>query len=145
MDARDKLALSGERAAPSDEAAVRRMFERIASAGVLEGIEELLRISHDDVEMSAYAQAADPGPDGERDKLHGKEAVRAFFRGTVDRGVVLQLRPRNYSTRGDTVVVGGSMRVSRPDGSFAETRLRWNFHFRGGLVDEIGWEPSAGN
>ena len=45
---------------------------------------------------------------------------------------------------GDSVVVRGSMRLTRPDGSFAETKLSWTYHFRDGLVDEVGWEPRAG-
>ena len=28
---------------------------------------------------------------------------------------------------------------------FAEANVRWRFHFRDGLVDEVGWEPRAGD
>jgi ketosteroid isomerase-like protein len=144
MEGRDEITLRGESAATADQAAVERVFERIASAGLLEGIEELLGICHEEVELSAYAQTAtEPDSDGPQ-LLHGKSAVREFFRGSLERGFVLQIRPRRYTTEGDVVRVGGSIRVTRPDGSFAETGVRWNFHFRDGLVDEVGWEPAAG-
>ena len=42
------------------------------------------------------------------------------------------------------MIARGSIRLTRPDGSFAETKLSWTFHFRDGLVDEISWEPRAG-
>jgi hypothetical protein len=44
----------------------------------------------------------------------------------------------------DSVVVRGSIRLTRPDGSFAETKIRWNYRFRDGLVDSVTWEPRAG-
>jgi ketosteroid isomerase-like protein len=145
MDARDQIGVSGETAEGTELAAVRSVFERIASAGLLEGIEELLRISHEDVELSAYAQAAaGSGEPGGTQVLSGKDAIRGFFRDLVERGIVLQVRARRFSGEGDSVAVGGSIRVTRPDGSFAETGVRWRFHFRGGLVDEVGWEPAAG-
>jgi ketosteroid isomerase-like protein len=144
MEANDELAVGGDTAPEARVAAVKGVFERIAEAGLLEGIEELLRICHDDVELSAYAQTTAEHWDDEPRLLNGKDAVRNFFRNTLEQGFVLQVRPRRFTTEGDTVVVGGSIRVTRPDRSFAETLLHWNFHFRDGLVDEVGWEPAAG-
>ena len=144
MDGRDKITLRGETSAKTDQAAVERVFERIASAGLLEGIEELLRICHDDVELSAYAQTATTSGDSGPELLTGKDAVRGFFRDSVERGFILQVRPRRFSVEGERVTVGGSIRVTRPDGSFAETGVRWNFQFRDGLVEAVAWEPAAG-
>jgi hypothetical protein len=41
--------------------------------------------------------------------------------------------------------VRGSARIVRPDGSFAEAKLRWTYRFRDGLIDEINWQPRAGD
>ena len=29
--------------------------------------------------------------------------------------------------------------------AFAETKLRWTYRFRDGLIDEINWQPRAGD
>jgi hypothetical protein len=67
-----------------------------------------------------------------------------FFRSRVENGFVILIRTRGFDVDSDTVWVRGSIRVTRPDGSFAETSARWRFHFRDGLADEISWEPRAG-
>jgi hypothetical protein len=68
----------------------------------------------------------------------------AFFRTRVESGFGFRLRARGFDVDADTVLVRGTIRVARPDGSFAESSVRWKFHFRDGLVDEISWEPRAG-
>lgn len=144
MRGREEIGAAREADTPHAEAAIRSVFERVASAGLLDGIEELLAISSDDVELSAYAQLATAEMGGDRpEALHGKDEVRRFFRDRVEQGFTFQLRPRRFSTEGDTVAVAGSVRVTRPDGSFAETRVRWSFRFRGGLVESVAWKPSA--
>ena len=69
----------------------------------------------------------------------------AFIRRTTDEGVSIKASARSFDVEGDSVVVRGSARVVRPDGSFAETKLRWTYHFRDGLIDEISWQPRAGD
>ena len=69
----------------------------------------------------------------------------AFIRRTTDEGVSMRARARSFDVEGDSVVVRGSARVGRPDGSFAETKLRWTYRFRDGLIDEISWQPRAGD
>ena len=142
MDSREEL-IAGA-AAGVDVDAVKRVFEIIARADATAGIEELLSFSHDDVEMRAYAAREVSGL-GAGELLHGKDEVRDFFAKTRDEGFGITLRTRGFDVDGDTVVVRGSIRVARPDASFAEANVRWLFRFRDGLVDSIGWEPRAGD
>ena len=145
MDSHQQFAAHGERGAEAEIAAVRRVFERVERADALAGIEELMSISHEDVEMRAYAASQASGL-AAGDLLRGKAAVLDFFRRSKEKGVGIRLRTKGFELAGeDTVVVRGSIRVARPDASFAEAHVRWRFHFRDGLVDEVGWEPRAGD
>jgi ketosteroid isomerase-like protein len=145
MDARDELTLTGETAVGPDVEGVKRVYETIARAGVVAGIEVLLGISHEDMEMRAYAaHAVTPVGDDERQWLHGRDEIREFFRATTEQGFVLALRTRSFEETGDAVLVRGSIRVGRPDGSFAETNVLWTFQFRDGLVERLSWEQRAG-
>ena len=136
MDAHDDLKVAAGTTSTPDLAAVQRMYERIAADGVLAGIEEMLSFCHEDVEMRPYA--------GQDELLRGQEQIREFFRTTIESGYRPQLRPKSFEVVGDSVVVRGSIRLVRPDASFAETKVSWTFHFRDGLVDDVGWEPRAG-
>jgi hypothetical protein len=44
----------------------------------------------------------------------------------------------------ERVLVAGSIRVVHPDGSFAETMVRWIYTFRDDRVERLFWEPRAG-
>lgn len=145
MESRDEISTAERRAAKPDLAAVERVYELIARDGVLAGIEHLLTFSHEDVELRAYAaQAGGVGDERGYDLLRGHDEVLSFFRGRLESGFGFRIRTRGFEVDADTVRVNGSIRVARPDGSFAETSVRWKFHFRDGLVDEVGWEPRAG-
>ena len=145
MDAHDDLTVAGGTTSTPDLAAIQRVYDRIAADGVVPGIEELLTICHDDVEMRPYAAS---GPSsvggGAQELLRGREEIREFFRTSIESGFKPQPRAKALEVVGDSVVARGSIRLTRPDGSFAETKLSWNYHFRDGLVDEINWEPRAG-
>ena len=146
MDAHDKATVPGETATQPDLQAVRRAYEVIARADAVAGIEELLKVCHDDVEMRAYAAKAIAAPGaGSHELLRGRDEIRAFFRDSAERGFAVAIRTRDFAVEGDTVVVRGSIRVARPDGSFAEASVRWIYRFRDGLVDSISWEQRAGN
>ena len=121
MDAHDDLPTVMGTASTPDLAAVRRVYDRMAAEGTLAGVDELLTICHEDVEMRTYVGTG-PGSfgAGQHELLRGTEATT------------------------DSVVVRGSIRVRRPDGSFAETKISWKYPFRDGLVDEVDWEPRAG-
>jgi len=146
MDAHDKLAMPRKTATGPDLPAVRRAYEAIDRADVVAGIEELLKVCHDDVEMRAYAAKAVAAAGlGGHELLRGREEIRAFFRDSAESGFAVAIRTRDFAVEGDTVVVRGWIRVARPDASIAETSVRWNYRFRDGLVESINWEQRAGN
>ena len=146
MDSHDDLAVN--RAAPPTPnlAAIQTVWETLESSGQLAATEQLMAISHENVELHSYLArgAARPG-EAEDEVIHGREQVMAFLRRTTDAGVSIRARARSFEVEGDSVVVRGSIRVVRPDGSFAETKLRWSYRFRDGLIDEISWQPRAGD
>ena len=145
MDAPDDLTMAGSTTSTPDLAAIQRLYDRLADEGALAGIEELLSFSHGDVEMRPYT-ATGPGAagGGQLELLRGPDEIREFFRTSVESGFKPQLRAKAFDVTTDSVIARGSIRLTRPDGSFAETKLSWTFHFRDGLVDEISWEPRAG-
>lgn len=146
MDANEEIAVPGKTATRPDLPAVKRAYETVASAGVVAGIDELLEVCHEDVEMRPYAaKAVAPAGAGGHELLRGRDEIRAFFRDSAEGGFSVNIRTHGFAVEGDKVVVRGSIRVARPDGSFAETSARWNYRFRDGLVDRISWEQSAGN
>jgi hypothetical protein len=146
MDSHNHIAARGKHDARSNIAAVERVFERIEGADALAGIEELVSMAHEDLEMNAYAAREAPGLAAAGELLRGKDEVLAFFRKMKEAGFGIRLRAKGFEAEGDdAVLVRGSIRVARPDGSFAEANVRWRFHFRDGLVDEVGWEPRAGD
>jgi ketosteroid isomerase-like protein len=146
MDAHDDLTVAGGTTSTPDLAAIQRVYDRIAAEGAFAGVEELLTFCHEDVEMRSYAGSG-PGSagGGQQELLRGAEEIREFFRTSIESGSKPQPRAKVFQVVGDSVVVRGSIRLTRPDGSFAETKLSWTYHFRDGLVDEINWEPRAGD
>jgi ketosteroid isomerase-like protein len=146
MDSHDELAVN--RAAPpgTNLEAIQKVWKLLDASGPLAATEELMRISHENVELHSYLArgAARPGEAGD-EVIRGREEVLAFLRRTTDEGVSIRARARSFEVKGDSVVVRGSVRVVRPDGSFAETKLSYSYHFRDGLIDEITWQPRAGD
>jgi ketosteroid isomerase-like protein len=146
MDSHDELAVN--RAAPPrpNLAAIQKVWELLEASGLLAATEELMRISHENVELHSYLArgAARPG-DAKDEVIRGRDEVLAFIRKATDEGVSMRARARSFDVEGDSVLVRGSARVGRPDGSFAETKLRWTYRFRDGLIDEISWQPRAGD
>lgn len=143
-DRHDELELNA-RAEPGCElAAIRRVWDLLATEGVVSAIEQLMSISYPDVEVHSYSarEARRPG-DEPAELLRGTEEVLAFYRGATQAGVSIQARARSFDLEGDAVVVTGSTRVGRGDGSFAETKLRWIFRFRDGRVDLVEFETRA--
>jgi ketosteroid isomerase-like protein len=145
MDASDDLTMAGSTTSAPDLAAIQRVYERIAADGALAGIEALLTVAHEEIEMRPYSGAGPTSAGGgKRELLRGPEEIREFFRTSIESGFKPQLRAKAFEVTADSVIARGSIRLTRPDGSFAETKLSWTFHFRDGLVDEISWEPRAG-
>lgn len=145
MEAHDDLTVASGKTSTPDLAAIQRLYDRLADEGAMAGVEELLTFAHEDIEMRPYT-ATGPGSagGGQQEVLRGHEEIREFFRTSVESGFKPQLRAKALDVVGDSVVVRGSIRLTRPGGSFAETKVSWIFHFRDGLVDDVSWEPRAG-
>jgi hypothetical protein len=116
---------------------VKEVWDAVAERGLEAGFDRLLRDSHQDVEMQPYSA-------GDGRVLRGADEIRAFFRDSEERGVSIRLKPRAFDEQDDTVLVAGSIRVVRSDGSFAETMVRWTYAFREDRLERIFWEPRAG-
>lgn len=144
MDARDELALNRGAPPGPNMAAIEKVWELLEAEGFVPATDELLRLSHEDVELHSYLARGAALPGDEVEVLHGVEQVRAFYRTAQQQGVSVKARARSFEVDGESVVVRGSVRVVRPDGSFAETKLLFTYHFRDGLIDEIRWQPRAG-
>jgi ketosteroid isomerase-like protein len=146
MDSHDELAVNLAAPPGPKLAAIQKVWEIFEASGPLAATEELMRISHENVELHSYVArgVARPGG-GDAEVIRGREEVLAFLRRTTDAGVSIKARARSFDVEGDSVVVRGSARVVRPDGSFAETKLSWTYRFRGGLIDDIHWQPRAGD
>jgi hypothetical protein len=145
-DSHDELAVN--RASPPGPrlAAIQKVWELLETGGPLAAAEALMLISHEDVELHSYVarRAAPPGVVA-AEVMHGREEVMAFLRKATDDGVSIKASAKSFELEGDSVVARGSVRVVRPDGSFAETKLSWRYRFREGLIDEISWQPRAGD
>jgi hypothetical protein len=146
IDSHDELAVNSAAPPGPNLASIQKVWEILEASGPLAAAEELMRISHENVEMHSYLArgAARPG-EAKDEVIRGREAVVAFFRRSTDEGVSVRARAQSFELEGDSVVVRGSARVGRPDGSFAEAKLRWTYRFRDGLIDEISWQPRAGD
>ncbi len=115
---------------------IESLFEVLHRSGPSAFLEAMLAHSHPDVEVRAYS-----APDR---VFRGAEEVRTYLRTTQGEGTQIHARAHQYEDEGDTVLVLGSIRVVRGDGAFAETKVRWLYHFRDGLIDSLTWEPRAG-
>jgi ketosteroid isomerase-like protein len=118
-------------------AIVKEVWETVDERGLVAAFDRLLLDCHEDVEMQPYSA-------GDGRVLRGADEIRAFFRDAEDRGVSIRLKPRQFDEEDDRVLVAGSIRVVRPDGSFAETMVRWTYAFRDDLLERLFWEPRAG-
>jgi SnoaL-like domain len=116
---------------------VKEVWETVDERGLAAGFDRLLLDSHDDVEMQPYSA-------GDGRVLRGAGEIRSFFRDAEDRGVSIRLKPRQFDEEDDRVLVAGSIRVVRPDGSFAETMVLWTYAFRDDRIERLFWEPRAG-
>ena len=116
---------------------VKEVWETVAESGLAAAFDRLLLHSHEDVEMQPYSS-------GDDRVLRGAEEIRGFFREAEDSGVSIRLKPRQFEEEDNRVLVAGSIRVVRPDGSFAETMVRWTYDFRDDQLERLFWEPRAG-
>ena len=57
------------------------------------------------------------------------------------RAASFHARAWSFEEQGDDVMVTGSIRVQRPDGSIADAQLRWSYTFEDGLVKAASFAP----
>jgi hypothetical protein len=106
------------------------VFER---DGLIASTEALLARCHADAELRPYS--------AEGRTLRGADEVREFIASQTAAGASWHAIPWTFEERGDTVVVTGSLRVHRPDGSIADAQLRWRFTFRGDRIARAEHAP----
>jgi ketosteroid isomerase-like protein len=145
MDSHDELAVNRSAPPGPNLAAIQKVWEIFEASGPMAATEELVRISHENVELHSYIARGVASPGEGEEVIRGREEILAFFGRTTEEGVSIKARARSFEVEGDSVMVRGSARVVRPDGSFAETKLRWTYRFRDGLIEEISWQPRAGD
>jgi ketosteroid isomerase-like protein len=146
MDSHDELAVNRPSAAGPNLAAIQKVWEIFEASGPMAATKELVSICHENVELHSYiARGVAPPGEREGELIRGRDEILAFFDKTIEEGVSIKARARAFEVEGDSVIVRGSARVVRPDGSFAETKLRWTYRFRDGLIEEISWQPRAGD
>jgi hypothetical protein len=114
---------------------VKELCNVLESEGLLAGIELMGEHSHDDAELRPYV--------GEGRVFHGVGAFREFVQQEMAAGATLHLSPWSFEETGADVVVAGSIRVQRTDGSIADAQVRWTFTFRDGRVAAATSAPLA--
>jgi hypothetical protein len=129
--------LTGQRGGAPSVDVIRRVWDTFQKEGALASIDELLEHCTPDVEATPYAAGGRV--------MRGADSIRDFLRESTAAGMTIHARPRDFRVEDESVVVDGSIRVGHPDGSFAETKVRWYYHFRGPLIDAMGWTPRAGS
>jgi ketosteroid isomerase-like protein len=115
---------------------IERIFVALERSGPVAFLDEMLPHSTEDVEVQPYS--------AEGASFRGADAVREYANSLIEAGTQIHTRRCQTDVEGDTVVVSGSIRVVRGDGAFAETQVRWLFHFAGDLISGLTWEPRAG-
>lgn len=133
LDSHDLEPRSPEDHSGANLRAIQEAFRVFADGGTVAGVEALLLISHRDCRYSP--------PSASGRVLQGREEVLAFYSEAAAEGTSISVRPRSFTAEGDEVVVSGSTRLMRREGSFAESQVRWIFRFRDGLVEEARWTP----
>ena len=113
--------------------AVKQVWMTMERDGMIAGIEALLALSHPDVELSPYFA------DGRT--LRGADEVREFFSERRASGANLHASPWRFEEHGDDVIVSGSIRVHRDDGSIADAQLSWCYSFRGDRIANARFAP----
>jgi ketosteroid isomerase-like protein len=111
---------------------VKAAFRIASTEGFDAGLETLLACAHAECEFHPYGR---PGA------LHGLDEIRSHYRGVAAGGTRMAIRASTFSEEGDTVTVDGSLRVTRPGGSLAESQVRWVYRFEDGLLREVRHGP----
>ena len=105
------------------------------SEGLLAGIELMEEHVHEDAELRPYI--------GEGRIFHGVDEFREFVQREMAGGGTVHLSPWSFEESGDDVIVAGSIRVQRQDGSIADAQVRWTLTFRDGRLAAATSAPIA--
>jgi ketosteroid isomerase-like protein len=103
--------------------------------GLLASLERMLEHSHDDVELRPYV--------GDGRVFRGVDEIREFMRHEVADGATLRASPWGFEEDAEEVVVFGSIRVQRRNGSIADAQIRWTYTFRDGRLTSASSAPFA--
>ena len=114
---------------------VKSIWDVLEQDGGEAATEALLAHSHPDLELRPYSA------DGRT--LRGHEEVRRFFRENTSGGRSVHAIAFSFSEEDGAVVVSGSIRVHRGDGSIADATLRWTFGFSGDRIAHVVFAPLA--
>ena len=114
---------------------VKDWWQVFENDGLLAGLELMLANAHEDIELRPFV--------GDGRVFRGADEIREFMRTEIAGGATLSGTPWNFEEIGDEVVVSGSLRVQRRDGSIADSQLRWTYTFRDGRLAEASSGPLA--
>lgn len=113
--------------------AVKRFWAILEQEGLMASTEAMLDSAHADVELSPYF--------AEGRVLRGPGEVRDFMRERTASGSTLQASAWSFEEEGDDVIVCGTVRVHRPDGSLADAQVRWIYGFSDGRLKRATFAP----
>jgi ketosteroid isomerase-like protein len=114
---------------------VKDFWDLFETRGLLASLEAMLEVAHEDVELSPYL--------GDGRTFRGTDEIREYMSRQVAEGSTLHARPWSFEEDGDSVIVQGSIRIQRPDGSIADAQLRWVYTFRDGRLAAASSGPLA--
>lgn len=113
--------------------AVKEIWAVLERDGAAASTETLLAHCHEDAELRPYS--------AEGRTLRGVTEIREFVEDRAAAGGSIHATPWRFEERGQQVVVTGSLRVQRPDGSIADAQLRWCYTFQGDLIAHAEFAP----
>jgi ketosteroid isomerase-like protein len=113
--------------------AVKSVWADLDKGGLAVAVDSLLQLCHEDVELRPYFAAGRT--------LRGHDEVRRYFRERVAEGSTVHASPWSFEELGNDLVVAGSIRVQRADGSIADAQVSWRFAFDNGLIRQAEFAP----
>jgi ketosteroid isomerase-like protein len=113
--------------------AVKEIWAVLEREGPAASTEAFLACCHDDAEVRAYV--------AEERTLRGATEIREFAASHAAAGDSVHITPWSFEELGQDVVVTGSLRLQRADGSIADAQLRWCYTFRGDRIAQAEFAP----
>jgi hypothetical protein len=113
--------------------AVKSLWSKVENDDLETAVESFLSLCHEDVELRPYVAGGQT--------LRGRDEIRRYFRARAAEGSTLHASAWNFEGRSDDVMVAGSIRVQRGDGSIADAQVSWRFAFDGKRIRHAEFEP----